>query len=113
MPRLGAFPECKLTPPIRLHPARTDTISLGEIRSENPVSFSTPERLPGGFTMTKLVGGGQAAVFCQVWTNPFGWEVRLLMDEDGFPMTTVARSVAEMLQTIEQWRGVLAAKGWM
>jgi hypothetical protein len=63
--------------------------------------------------MTKPVGGGLAHAVCEVWTNPFGWEVRLLIDHDRFPMTTVARSAGEMLQTVEQWWAVLAARGWV
>jgi len=85
---------------------------LRGFRSENPLSFGTPERLPGGFTLTKPVGGGLASAFCEVWTNPFGWEVRLLIDDDGFPITTVAPSAGEMLRTVEQWHEVLTAKGW-
>jgi hypothetical protein len=85
---------------------------LGAIQPEERASH-TPERLPGGFRMTKPAAEGVAFALCEVWTNPFGWEVRLLIGGHGSPVTTVARSSSEMLQTVEQWRAVLLERGWI
>jgi hypothetical protein len=85
---------------------------LGDIQPEERAS-QTPERLPGGFRMTKDTGDGLAFAFCEVWTNPFGWEVRLAIGGNGSPVTTVARSHSEMLQTVDQWRAVLLERGWI
>jgi hypothetical protein len=93
-------------------PALTDTITLGGIHPEDWTS-GKPERLPGGFMMSKPAGDGLSYAFCEVWTNPFGWEVRLLMGGNGSPVTTVAQSSSEMLQTVEQWRAVLLGRGWI
>jgi hypothetical protein len=93
--------------------ARADTITLGEVQPEDWVSFRPLERLPGGFMMTKPTADGSVCAFCEVWTNPFGWEVRLLIGGHGNPVTTVARSSSEMLQTVDQWRAVLQGRGWI
>ena len=94
-------------------PALPDTIALGGIQPADWVCGRNPERLPGGFMMSKPAGDGLSYAFCEVWTNPFGWEVRLLMGGNGSPVITVARSSSEMLQTVEQWRAVLLERGWI
>ena len=35
------------------------------------------------------------------------------MGGNGSPVTTVAQSSSEMLQTVEQWRAVLLERGWI
>ena len=71
-----------------------------------------PERLPGGFAMTKPKGDHTLMATCEVWTNPFGWELRLMMDGHGLRMSSVVRSAGEMLDLVEQWRAAMWEKGW-
>ena len=53
-----------------------------------------PERLPDGFRMAKPKGDHALTATCEVWTNPFGWELRLMIDGHGMRMTSVVRSAA-------------------
>jgi hypothetical protein len=71
-----------------------------------------PERLPGGFTTTKTLGDYRLRAICEVWTNPRGWELRLMIDGHQTPMATVARSASEMLELVAQWQGALRDHGW-
>jgi hypothetical protein len=62
--------------------------------------------------MTKPKGDHTLTAACEVWTNPFGWELRLMIDGHGMQMTSVVRSAAEMLTMVEQWKAVMLEKGW-
>ena len=54
-----------------------------------PLEFKASRRLPVGFTMTKPDGVNTHVAVCEVWTKPAGWELRLIMDGHGLPVTTV------------------------
>ena len=72
-----------------------------------------PERLPDGFRMTKPSADRAMTATCEVWTNPFGWELRLMIEDRGMPMTSVVRSAAEMVALVETWRAALPETGWI
>jgi hypothetical protein len=78
----------------------------------NDIWNGRPERLPDGFRMTKPKGDHALTAKCEVWTHPFGWEVRLMIDRRGMQMTSVVRSAAEMLDMVEQWKAVMLENGW-
>ena len=71
-----------------------------------------PERLPDGFTVRKATGDHVLTAVCEVWTHPFGWELRLQVDRQGLLMFSVARSGAEMLTRVEEWQGAMLENGW-
>jgi hypothetical protein len=71
-----------------------------------------PERLPDSFTMTKPKGDHALTATCEVWTNPFAWELRLMIDGHGMQMTSVVRSAVEMLDMVEEWKTAMRGKGW-
>jgi hypothetical protein len=71
-----------------------------------------PERLPDGFTLTKTEGERTMTATCEVWTNPFGWELRLTKDGQSLPIETIVRSADEMRALVERWRTVLLETGW-
>jgi hypothetical protein len=73
---------------------------------------SDPERLPDGFTVTKTKADQILKAVCEVWTHPFGWELRLMIDGHGLQMSSVARSGGEMLSRVEQWHAAMREKGW-
>ncbi len=68
--------------------------------------------IPDGFTMTKPEGVHLHVAVCRVWTNPVGWELRLIPDGRSQPMPTVVRSADDMRVLVETWRGVLRENGW-
>jgi hypothetical protein len=72
-----------------------------------------PERLPDGFTVTKSKGDHVLTAVCEVWTHPFGWELRLQVDREGLLMSSVTRSGAEMLTRVEEWHCAMLEKGWV
>lgn len=76
------------------------------------LGFRAPRRLPVGFTMTKPDGTQPHVAVCEVWTNPAGWELRLMMDGQTLPVTTVVRSHGEMRTLIESWNAALRETGW-
>ena len=71
-----------------------------------------PERLPDGFTVTKPKGDHTMTAVCEVWTHPFGWELRLQIDGRGLMMSSVVRSGGEMLKSVEEWHAAMREKGW-
>jgi hypothetical protein len=71
-----------------------------------------PERLPDGFRMAKPKRDHTLMATCEVWTNPFGLELRLMIDGHGMQMTSVVRSAAEMHDMLEQWEAAMLTKGW-
>ena len=73
---------------------------------------SLPKRLAVGFTMTKPEGLHAHVAVCEVWTTPGGWELRLIMDGHGMPITTVVRSIDEMRALVGAWRVALLEAGW-
>jgi hypothetical protein len=81
--------------------------------SQRDIWNGQPERLPGGFTVTKPEGVHAQVAICEVWTNPDGWELRLIMDGRGLPITTVVGTLAEMVALVETWRVVLMQTGWI
>ena len=62
--------------------------------------------------MTKPDGTPPHVAVCEVWTNPAGWELRLMMDGQNLPVTTVVRSHGEMRTLIESWKAALRETGW-
>ncbi len=73
---------------------------------------SPPARVTDGFTMTKPEGVYSHVAVCEVWTNPYGWELRLTLDGHGMPTTTVVRAADEMIALVQTWRAALLEKGW-
>ena len=71
-----------------------------------------PERLPDGFRLTKPSAERLMTATCEIWTNPFGWELRLTRDGQTLPIETVVRSADEMRALVERWRGKLLEIGW-
>jgi hypothetical protein len=47
-----------------------------------------------------------------VWTNPFGLELRLMIDGHSTQIASVVRSAAEMHDMLEQWKTALLETGW-
>jgi hypothetical protein len=70
------------------------------------------ERLPDGFRMTKPKGDHTLTASCEVWTNPVGLELRLMIDGHSTQIASVVRSAAEMHDTLEQRRAAMLEKGW-
>jgi hypothetical protein len=70
------------------------------------------ERLLDGFTLTKTQGDLTMTATCEVWTHRFGWELRLMVEGHGLQMSSVARSVAEKLKTLEMWYAAMRDNGW-
>ena len=70
-----------------------------------------PERLPNGFQASMPSGTRTMTASCEVWTNPSGWELRLIVD-GGTLMSTVVPSVSEMLALVETWRAAMLRRGW-
>ncbi len=71
-----------------------------------------PERLSDAFRLMKQKGERTAAAVCEVWSHPFGWELRLEVDGRGLQMSSVVQSAAEMVETAEQWKAAMIEKGW-
>jgi hypothetical protein len=44
---------------------------------------------------------GQFAV-CELWTHPYGWELRLQINGHGLQMSSVVRSAPAMVKSVEE-----------
>ena len=70
------------------------------------------ERLPDGFSLTRLKGNHMHTAVCMVFTHRLGWELRLAIEGHGWETTAVIGSADDMRMTVEQWRASLLEKGW-
>ena len=68
--------------------------------------------LSDAFRVTKQKGERTATAVCEVWSHPFGWELRLEVDGRGLQMSSIVRSYAKVLETAEQWKAAMIGKGW-
>jgi hypothetical protein len=71
-----------------------------------------PERVPDAFRLTKPKGADTLSGVSELWTHPFGWELRLQVDGHGLQMSSVVRSAPETVQSVENWRAALLEKDW-
>lgn len=70
--------------------------------------FNGPELLSPAWTVTK----GFATAACTVWSNQFGFELRLVITGDDMPRTQVVRTQEDLIRVQEEWRAALEARGW-
>lgn len=70
------------------------------------------DRLPDEFSLTKPRGNRVLTAVCELWTHPFGWELRLMVDGEGLRASSVVRSAQEIRTTADMWRSSLLEKGW-
>jgi hypothetical protein len=71
-----------------------------------------PERLPDGFTVTKPAGDDPHVAVCEVWTHHVGWELRLIIDGNTLPTTTVVQSADDMRTLVQTWNALMLKNGW-
>ena len=58
----------------------------------------------------KFVRKAERVARCILVSNPFGWQLRLMTPE--LLRSQVCRSSTEVLDTSEQWKAAMIAKGW-
>jgi hypothetical protein len=51
------------------------------LHSQRAIWNGALERLPDAFRLTKPKGARTLAAVCEVWTDPFGWELRLMIEK--------------------------------
>jgi hypothetical protein len=83
-----------------------------ELRPAAPILEGPPERFRDAFNLTKQKNGRTLTAVCELWSHEFGWELRLMIDGHGLQMSSVVRSDAEMVATVDQWRAAMLEKGW-
>ena len=54
---------------------------------------------------------GKRAVLCALWTHPFGWELRLVNDQQ-VVRRQVCKQALEILSVGEAWRAEVEHKDW-
>jgi hypothetical protein len=62
--------------------------------------------------LRKVKGDAEHVAVCELWSSCFGWEVRLLVNDD-LQRSQVCRSAEEWLDTADQWRAGMAERGWI
>ena len=77
-----------------------------------PTRNGPADRLPDVFSLTKPQGNRVLTAVCELWTHPFGWELRLMVDGEGRRASSVVRSAQEIRTTADMWRSSLLEKGW-
>lgn len=70
--------------------------------------FAGAELLSPGWTLTK----GRKKATLEIWSNQFGFELRLTIDGDDLPRTQVVRTQEDLIRVQEEWHQALEAKGW-
>jgi hypothetical protein len=71
-----------------------------------------PDRFPEAITLRKQKGERMRSAVCAVWSQPFGWELRLLIGGEELRMSSVVRSVTEIMETAEKWKAAMLEEGW-
>jgi hypothetical protein len=79
---------------------------------QRPFWNGPPERLRDAFRMTKQKGDHVLSALCELWSNQFGWELKLMIDGHGLQMSSVVRTDREMAATVDTWRAAMIEKGW-
>ena len=80
--------------------------------SDAPVWRGQASRLSHGFRLTKPNGDHAISAVCEVWSHPYDWELRMVIDGHGLLLATVEGSVPKMLARVEKWRAAMLEKGW-
>jgi hypothetical protein len=62
--------------------------------------------------MTKPKGDHALTAVCEVWAVELGWELRLMIDNHGLQLASLARSGREMVDRADEWRAAMIEKGW-
>jgi len=70
------------------------------------------QRLPQGFRLNKPTGDQAISAVCEVWSHPYGWELRMVIDGHGLLLAAVEGSVPKMLARVQKWRAAMLEKGW-
>ncbi len=70
--------------------------------------FARAEQLSPAWTLRK----GSNSADCTIWSNQFGFELRLAISGDDLPRTLVVRTHEDLIRAQEEWRAALEAKGW-
>jgi hypothetical protein len=70
-----------------------------------------PVAVGDAFRVHKLRAGRQFEAACHVVTHALGWELRLEV-EGSLQRSQVCRTHDEVLDTSEQWKSAMIAKGW-
>ena len=70
-----------------------------------------PVAVGDAFRVHKLRAGRQLEAACHVVTHALGWELRLEV-EGSLQRSQVCRTHDEVLDTSEQWKTAMMAKGW-
>jgi hypothetical protein len=63
------------------------------------------------FRLTKSKDGGTTTAVCELWSHVFGWDARLLIRGE-LRQSRVCRDQDSVLDTIDEWKAALVAKGW-
>ena len=64
------------------------------------------KRLRNGFQLRKRKGDSVLIATCEVWTNPLGWELRLMTEGKRLEIASIVRS------RLEKWKAAMLEKGW-
>ncbi len=70
-----------------------------------------PVTVGDAFRLHKARAGRQLEAACHVVTHALGWELRLDV-EGSLQRSQVCRTQDDVLDTSEQWKAAMIAKGW-
>jgi hypothetical protein len=62
--------------------------------------------------MTKVKDDHTMTAVCEVRAVELGWDVRLMIDGHGLPMSSRCRSGWEMVDRANEWRAAIVERGW-
>jgi hypothetical protein len=70
--------------------------------------FGGAELLSPAWSLQK----GRAVAACTIWSNQFGFELRLTITGNDLTRTEVVRTQEDLIRVQEEWRAALEEKGW-
>jgi hypothetical protein len=78
---------------------------------QRPYWNGEPKKLEEWFRLEKPREGREHRAVCEMWSHEFGWELRLLIDDE-LHQSQVCRTQDEVLETVDAWKAALHEKGW-
>ncbi len=74
-------------------------------------TWNGPAMLGEGLRLHKSSCGKNGEAVLELWSHQFGWELRLLVDDD-LRHSQVCRNNEQVLTTTEQWKSAMVGRGW-
>ena len=79
----------------------------------HPVSTARGTREPDAFRLHRAACGHAVEAVCEVWIEPDGWALRVVVSDTGVKWTARVTTEQARRETVDAWRLALVERGWV